>query len=83
MPILANAEMGRVNSELRTIQRQLAKKNAELEQSIAERSRTEAALRESKARLLFTLDATLVGQWDLDLMTDNVHRTLRHNQIVG
>ncbi len=83
MPILANAEMGRVNSELRTIQRQLAKKNAELEQSIAERSRTEAALRESEARLLFTLDATLVGQWDLDLMTDNVHRTLRHNQIVG
>jgi PAS domain S-box-containing protein len=59
------------------------KKNAELERSITERSGAEAALLESEARLRFILDATQVGQWDLDLVTDTSQRTLRHDQIFG
>ena len=43
----------------------------------------EAALRESEARMRFTLDATRVGQWDLDLATDTATRSLRHDQIFG
>ncbi len=39
--------------------------------------------KESEDRLRFTLDATQVGQWDLDLLTDTSHRSPRHDQIFG
>ena len=47
------------------------------------RREAEAALRESEGRLRFTLDATQVGQWDLDLVTGRADRTLRHDEIFG
>ncbi len=37
----------------------------------------------SEERLRFTLEATQVGQWDLDLVTDRAKRSLRHDQIFG
>jgi two-component system CheB/CheR fusion protein len=48
-----------------------------------ELKRTQAALRESEQRLRFTLHATQVGQWDLNLVTGTVERTPRHDQIFG
>ncbi|MEO5697866.1 MAG: PAS domain S-box protein [Burkholderiaceae bacterium] len=48
-----------------------------------ERERTAAALRESRARLQFTLDSAGVGDWDLDLTTHTARRSLRHDQCFG
>ncbi|HEY6571703.1 MAG TPA: CheR family methyltransferase, partial [Candidatus Eisenbacteria bacterium] len=50
---------------------------------ITERKRAEAAARVSEERLQFTLDATKIGQWDLDIETDTATRSLRHDQIYG
>ena len=44
---------------------------------------TEAALRETKAVLEFTLDAAQIGEWDLDLVRDTSRRSLRHDQCFG
>jgi signal transduction histidine kinase len=76
-------ELSRLNSDLLTLQRELARKNADLEREITERNRVETALRQSDARLRFTLEATHVGQWDLDLVTGDVQRTLGHDLIFG
>jgi len=50
---------------------------------VTERRRHQEELRASEERLRFTLDATKVGQWDLDLTTDTSVRSLRHDQIFG
>ncbi|MGF1590936.1 MAG: PAS domain S-box protein [Pleurocapsa sp.] len=53
--------------------------------NISDRQQTEAALRESETRLRFMLDASQIGDWDLDLTTEThtAHRSLRHDQIFG
>ncbi len=43
----------------------------------------EEQLRETAARLRFTLEAAEVGDWDLDLQTDTASRSLRHDQCFG
>lgn len=50
-----------------------------------ERQQTEVALRESQERLRFMLNASQIGEWDLDLTTQphTAHRSLRHDQIFG
>ncbi len=50
---------------------------------VTEEHRAIDALKESEARLRFTLEATQIGQWDLDLVTGQAHRTPRHDQIFG
>ncbi|RZI43349.1 bifunctional diguanylate cyclase/phosphodiesterase [Herbaspirillum sp. HC18] len=50
---------------------------------ITERLKTEAALRETAARLKFTLESAQAGDWDLDLVNDVFHRSLRHDQCFG
>ncbi|MGB8421882.1 PAS domain S-box protein [Paraburkholderia sp.] len=50
---------------------------------ITERKRVEEALRETQAALQFTLEAAKVGDWDLDLIHDTSHRSLRHDQCFG
>jgi len=50
---------------------------------ISERKRAEAALKASEQRLSLALDASQIGMWDLDLLTDTSVRSLRHDQIFG
>ncbi len=52
---------------------------------ISDRISAEAELRESETRLRFMLDASQIGDWDLDLTTEphTAHRSLRHDQIFG
>ncbi|MBD1926070.1 PAS domain S-box protein [Trichocoleus sp. FACHB-90] len=52
---------------------------------ITDRKQAEATLGESEARLRFMLDASQIGDWDLDLTTQpyTAHRSLRHDQIFG
>ncbi|MCC5653311.1 PAS domain-containing protein [Nostoc sp. XA013] len=52
---------------------------------IHDRKQAEEALQESETRLRFMLDASQIGEWDLDLTTEphTAHRSLRHDQIFG
>jgi PAS domain S-box-containing protein len=52
---------------------------------ITELKQAELTLRESETRLRFMLDASQIGEWDLDLTTQphTAHRSLRHDQIFG
>jgi len=47
------------------------------------RSRAEATLRDSETRLRVAVEAGRIGEWELDLGTDNSVRALRHDQIFG
>jgi len=50
---------------------------------ISERRAAAEALRLSEERLQMAVDAAQLGIWDLDLATDRVFRSLRHDQIFG
>ncbi len=50
---------------------------------MSERRRDTAALRESEARLRFTLEAGQVGSWDMDLETGVIRRSLMHDRCFG
>jgi PAS domain S-box-containing protein len=52
---------------------------------LIEQQQTTAALRESEAKLRFMLDASQIGEWDLDLTAQlhTAHRSLIHDQIFG
>ncbi len=50
---------------------------------VTEQERSIAALRESEARLQFTLDSAQVGDWDLDLETGLATHSLRHDRCFG
>ena len=50
---------------------------------IDDRKRAEDARRESEDRLRFTLEATGVGDWDLDLATGRLDRSPRYDRIFG
>jgi PAS domain S-box-containing protein len=50
---------------------------------ITARKEAEEILRETKAALEFTLSATHIGDWDLDLTNDTSRRSLRHDQCFG
>ncbi len=62
---------GRVTGSLRVIR------------DVSERVRAEATLRESQARLQFTLDAARVGEWEVDLATDVARHSMRHDRCFG
>lgn len=50
---------------------------------VIERKAVEETLRESEARLQFSLDSAQVGDWDLNLITDTSRRSLRHDRAFG
>ena len=62
---------------------ELARAVEALEAEVAQRKRTEEALRRSEERVDLALDAAGIGRWDSDLVTGQVDRSARHDQIFG
>jgi PAS domain S-box-containing protein len=56
---------------------------SKIARDVSAQRRAEAALRESNARLHFTLEAAQVGDWDLDLATGLARRSPRHDRCFG
>ncbi|MBY0469225.1 MAG: PAS domain S-box protein [Burkholderiaceae bacterium] len=56
---------------------------SKIARDVTRQRRAEAALRDSEARLRFTLEAAAIGDWDLDLSTGQVRRSLRHDRCFG
>ena len=54
-----------------------------LDREARQRRAAEADLLASQRRLELALEASQMGLWDLDLVNDVSHRTLRHDQIFG
>ena len=54
-----------------------------LDREAHQRQAAEAELLASQRRLELALEASQMGLWDLDLVHDVSHRTLRHDQIFG
>jgi PAS domain S-box-containing protein len=50
---------------------------------VTEQELVDAALRDSQARLKFTLDSARIGEWELDLATDRARHSLRHDRCFG
>ena len=50
---------------------------------VSERRSQEKQLHDERERLMLALSAADLGQWDLNLVTNAAHRTLRHDQIFG
>ncbi|NTW52625.1 MAG: PAS domain-containing protein [Chlorobiaceae bacterium] len=50
---------------------------------ITERRQTEEELKKSRAQLLFALEKSGIGWWDLDLEKNTTKRTLEHDRIFG
>lgn len=50
---------------------------------VSERKQAERALRESETRLQLAIEGADLGTWELDLTTDTVVRSLRHDQMLG
>jgi PAS domain S-box-containing protein len=71
----------------RGAEHELQQLNRALEERVKARTaELEEARRQAIAvaqRLQFTLDAAEIGDWDLDLVTDAAHRSLRHDQCFG
>ncbi len=56
---------------------------AKIARDIGVQRRTFAALRESEARLKFALDVARIGDWDLDLRSGTMQRSIRHDACFG
>ena len=56
---------------------------SKIARDVTQQRRAEAALRDSEARLRLTLDAAQIGDWDLDLRTGGIRRSLRHDRCFG
>jgi PAS domain S-box-containing protein len=77
----------RANTELdervRVRTQELARVVQDLELEVAQHRRTEEALRHSEERVDLALDAAGIGRWDVNLITGEVNRSKRHDQIFG
>ncbi|KQU61974.1 hypothetical protein ASG67_02160 [Sphingomonas sp. Leaf339] len=81
-PLHAEAMLGAVRSALKARHRQYELRDAAdtLERAVVDRTRDLEAARDS---LEIALDAAAMGSWDLDLVTGEARRTLRHDEIFG
>ncbi len=73
----------RLDQRVQSRTEDLSRAVASLESEVAQRKKTEEALRESEQRVDAALDAAGIGRWDIDLTTGGVTRSLRHDQIFG
>ena len=56
---------------------------SKIARDITQQRAAEAALRDSEARLRFTLESAQLGDWGLDLATGRMTRSLRHDRCFG
>ncbi|MDZ4837687.1 MAG: PAS domain S-box protein [Candidatus Melainabacteria bacterium] len=56
---------------------------ASIDREITDRKKSERILRETEQRLSLALRAASVGVWDLDLVSGEVWRSLKHDEIFG
>ncbi len=56
---------------------------SKIARDISERRRTLDVLSDSGARLRFALEVGQIGDWDLDLKTGHIRRSIRHDRIFG
>ncbi|MFM9914798.1 MAG: PAS domain S-box protein, partial [Rhizobacter sp.] len=56
---------------------------SKIARDVTQARRDAAALRESEARLRFTLESAQIGDWDLDLATGLARRSKRHDHCFG
>jgi PAS domain S-box-containing protein len=56
---------------------------SKIARDIGPQRRMLAALRESEARLRFALEVARIGDWDLDLRSGAMHRSVRHDHCFG
>ncbi len=56
---------------------------SKIARDVSAQRRMEAALRDGEARLRFILEAAQIGDWDLDLSTGEMERSLRHDRCFG
>ena len=56
---------------------------SKIARDIGAQRRIVAALHESEARLRFALEVARIGDWDLDLRTGAMHRSVRHDHCFG
>ena len=56
---------------------------SKIARDVTQQRRSEAALRDSEARLRFTLESAQIGDWDYDLATGIAHRSERHDRCFG
>jgi PAS domain S-box-containing protein len=56
---------------------------SKIARDVTEQRRTEAARLQSEARLRFTLESAQIGDWDLDLSSGHMRRSLRHERCFG
>jgi PAS domain S-box-containing protein len=76
----ANSEL---DERVRMRTRELAQAVEALQSEIGQHQFTETALRRSERRVDIALDAAGIGRWDVDLLTAEVSRSKRHDQIFG
>jgi PAS domain S-box-containing protein len=56
---------------------------SKIARDVTSQRRAEAALRDSEARLRFTLESASIGDWDLELSSGQVKRSLLHDRCFG
>jgi PAS domain S-box-containing protein len=56
---------------------------SKIARDISAQRAAEAALRDSEARLRFTLESAQIGDWELDLATGQTRRSARHDRCFG
>ena len=56
---------------------------SKIARDVTQARRAAAALRDSEARLRFTLESAQIGDWDLDLATGLARRSRRHDRCFG
>ena len=56
---------------------------SKIARDVSHQRNVEAALRDSEARLRFALESAQIGEWELDLATGAIRRSLRHDQCFG
>jgi signal transduction histidine kinase/CheY-like chemotaxis protein len=81
-PLHAEAMLGAIRSALKARARQYELRDAAvtLEGAVLDRTRELEAARDS---LEIALEAAGMGSWDIDLLTGQARRTLRHDEIFG